>query len=226
MRCFSHCWWDAALLSEKGWNLLMKLQHFPDRSGYVDIVWYTQWIWNTSCLTVCLIEDWLGINHTDDLKMHSKPSVSWRCSGCTACTQVVCAVDYVWNTWYVSNPCMDLRRLCPQVFSHDFWKSLTNIQDSSYVDTPPHTVFWEIWLYGYHVCYTMITCKETSTLLEVCILLLIVSYFYCILYMKLFKLKTFAKCMFAFFSDAVLAVILRTSVEFLRWLCEIKNYNS
>lgn len=137
MRYFSHCWWDAALLSEKGWNLLMKLQHFPDRSGYVDIVWYTQWIWNTWCLTVCLIEDLLDINHTDDLKMHSKPSVSWRCSGCTACTQVVCAVDYVWNTWYVSNPCMDFCRLCPQVFSHDFWKSLTNIQNSSYVDTLP-----------------------------------------------------------------------------------------
>lgn len=71
----------------------------------------------------------LGINPTDDLRTHSKPSASWRCRGFPACMQVICAVDYVWNTQYVWNPCMDLCRLCPQVFSHDFWKSLTNIQN-------------------------------------------------------------------------------------------------
>lgn len=61
----------------------------------------------------------------------------------------------------------------------------------------------------------MVTCKETNTLSEVCIVLLLVSYFYCILYIKLFQLKTSAKCVFAFFLVTMLAIILRTSVELL-----------
>lgn len=39
-RCFSYCWWEEALLPEKGWNSLMKLQHFPGRSICVDVVWH------------------------------------------------------------------------------------------------------------------------------------------------------------------------------------------
>lgn len=40
-----------------------------------------QWTWNTRGLTICPIQDLLGINPTDDLRMHSKPSASWRCGG-------------------------------------------------------------------------------------------------------------------------------------------------
>lgn len=135
-----------------------------------------QWTWNTRGLTTCPIQDLLGISPTDDLRTHSKPSASWRCGGFPACTQVICAVDYVWNTRYVWNPCMDLCRLCPQVLSQDFWKSLPNIQNYLLFLSRFFffflNVFGEIWLYGYHVCYAVVTCKETSTLLEVCILLL------------------------------------------------------
>lgn len=88
-----------------------------------------QWIWNTRGLTACPIQDLLAVNHTDDLRTHSKPCASWRCDGFTAYTQVICAVVYEWNTHYAWNPRMDLCRLCPQVFFHDFWKSLMNIQN-------------------------------------------------------------------------------------------------
>lgn len=126
---------------------------------------WAQWIWNTWGLTTCPIQDLLAINHTDELRMHSKPCASWRHGGFTAYTQVVCAVDYVWNSQYAWNPSMDLCRLCPQVFFHDFWKSLINIQN--YLLWLSRFFFFlrfgEIWLYGCHVYYTVVTCKETST---------------------------------------------------------------
>lgn len=52
---------------------------------------------------------------------------------------------------------------------------------------------------------------------EVCLLLLLMSYFYCILYMKLFQLKTSAKYLLLIFSDY--AIIFKIQK------CRTKNYS-
>lgn len=102
-------------------------------------------------------------------------------------------------------------------FDSDFWKSLINVWNNLGKNK---LLLWllcvwrnlPVWL---QYVYAVVTCRETNTLSEVCVVLLLVSYFYCILYMKLFQLKTSPKCVFAFFLVTMLAIILRTSVELL-----------
>lgn len=174
LRYFSYCWWDSALLPEKGWNLLNEVATFPRQRCHVEIVWHVLnefeipkvWLSHRR-LTEC--------KPHDDLRMHRKPSVSWKCGG----VYEISAVDRVKHPGMCQIPVrifLDFDYRCFPVISGN----LSQISEINFF-LPRFSflssVFGEICLYGYHMFILCLLERKQTRLLKSAY-----CYFWCLIF--------------------------------------------
>lgn len=167
IKCFSQCWWDSALLTEKWWNLLNEVATFLRQRCHVEIVWHVLSEFE-------IPEVWLSRRRLteckphDDLRMHRKPSVSWKC-GRFEISAVDC-VKHPGMCQFSVRISADFDHRCFPVISGNLSQtSDTNLLFFLPTFSFPSSVFGEICLCGYHMFILwLLASKQTCLLKSAC----------------------------------------------------------